>query len=278
MRLSASRMNTWMTCPKQAFFKYSGQFDGEPQNAAASFGTCIHHALDFYNQTQDINNAIALFDDVWHNPEKLDVVPDVWPRYSSFTGYHEKGINALKSYDEQLNWGNRTVLASEHKFLVPFGKHELTGFVDCLELAGSKRGQVVKTVDYKSSARAPRLESLRLNCQFTIYDYASRQPEFWLGNGEDFPPMENGEHWWTFAQDLPRQNIWYGLMQKKEFDAGERGQADFMRLYRVADEIERAIEHDVYVPNISGDSCLYCPYGDPCGLPILPSEMTVEVD
>lgn len=272
MRLSASRMATWMECPKKAHFRYTGTFE-EPKNAAASFGTCVHHALDFYNQTQDIDGAISLFDDVWNNPEKLDVVPEVWPRYSSFTGYLEKGIAALRDYHEQLKWGSRTVLATEHKFLVPFGKHELTGFVDCLEIAGSKKGEVLKVVDYKTNGRAPYMENLRLNIQFTIYHYASLQPEFWLGNGEDFPPMDNGEHWWTFTEGMPRKNIWYGLMQKKEFDAGPRKEADFMRLYRVADEIERAIEHEVYVPNISGDSCGFCPFWEPCGLPISREEV-----
>jgi CRISPR/Cas system-associated exonuclease Cas4 (RecB family) len=42
-----------------------------------------------------------------------------------------------------------------------------------------------------------------------------------------------------------------------------------MRLYRVCQEIEKAVERDVFVPSISGESCTYCDYADgPCPVTI----------
>lgn len=608
MRLSASRIATWMQCPLQAKFRY---VDGLPsvQNAYATYGTCMHDALELYNRTRDLQAALERFNATWEEPALLDVVPEVWPKGINFGERLKKGLESIKAYHDQLKWENRTVLAVEHGFLVPFGKYELTGFVDCLEIMGNGQGHdLIRNVDYKAlaidtpilsehgwqkigqiapgdrvfgsdgsptevlgvypqgvtdayrvtfndgetvvcsgdhrwkvqdrtgervvtvndmlkepikrgnnyrfriaavepirfpegaapgdlpihpyvlgvllgdgcisqgkakfdnpdpgvlsrvrehytveksyaksernwvirgreiklamsalgisgcrswekfvpdvylraseesrrqllaglmdtdghccpnsscavyvtasprlrdavvelarslggvpsfgayasgyrddegtyidcrtshrvnvrmftnpfllerkaerwrpnrkslraarsivdiqrvpdqetvcirvaaedslflidgyllthntNARQPYLSNLRLNIQFTVYDFASRQPEFWLGNGDDFPPIENAE--WHIAQgvlDMPRSNIWYGLMQSKEFDAGERGDADYMRLYRVAQMIERALEHEVYVPNISGDSCTFCPYVEPCKLPIDP--------
>jgi len=265
-------MNTWMECPRKAAFRYVEGLP-EPQNAAASFGTVVHHALQKYNDTMDLDRALEDFRSNWENPERLGVAPDIWPRYTDSRTYLERGIKALEGYHDQVRWANRTVLATEHPFLVPFGRHELTGFVDLLQISGAKKGTALEIVDYKTSSRVPFVGNLRQNVQMTVYDYASRQDEFWLGNGPEFPPMVNGAHWLEFTRDLKRVNTWYALTQQRAVDAGERNLADFMRLYRVADEIERALEHQVFVPNISGDSCGFCPYTLPCGLAIPPSEV-----
>lgn len=268
MRLSASRMGTFMRCPLQGKFKY---IDGLPeaQNAAATFGSCVHHALQKYALDHDVDGAVAAFTETWKNPDLLGRGIDYWPPRTTYMGYMTKGIEALRAYHEQQKWEKRTFLAAEHGFLVPFGDHELVGYVDLLEIAGGPRGKKAVTItDYKTSSKAPFIPALKVNIQFTVYDYASRQPEFWLGNGDGFPPMDNGDYWWEMTKDLPRQNIWYALMQQKPFDAGERDENDYMRLYRVANEIQRAIDYGVFVPDISGDSCSWCPYTVPCKLPI----------
>lgn len=271
MRLSASRMSTWMTCPLQAKFQYIDRLP-RGQNAAATFGICIHAALDLFTTTQDLDAAITLFKDMWTNPEKYGLKPDSWPKGTSFGSYMSKGLNALKEYHTQGRWMKGQLIATELRFLVPFGEFELTGAVDKLDFIKDKTGhETVRITDFKTNARAPYMGNLKLNIQFSIYDYASRQPEFWTGNGPDFPGIPNGEWLYETSKDLHRQNSWYGVMQGRMYDAGERDMNDWMRLYRVAKEIEKAIEHEVFVPNISGDSCTFCPYIAPCKLPFDPS-------
>jgi RecB family exonuclease len=273
MRVSASRLATWMTCPLQAKFRYLDRLPTK-QSGKASFGTCIHAALDYYNTHHNVETAVALFKDYWSHPEKLGVEPEYWPRYATFGGLMSTGIELLRDYDAKLKWEDREVIGTEHKFLVPFGKHEITGFVDLVEVKRNKKGDAtLRIVDYKTNAKAPYVASLKLNIQFTSYVYASLQPEFWLGNGPDFPGFPNGDELWDrFGPDRPRRAIWFQLMQNKEYDAGPRDDADFLRMYRVCHEIERAIEHNVFVPNISGDSCVWCDYTKPCGLPYKPSD------
>lgn len=261
-----------MECPKKADFRYNRNLP-EPQSAAASFGTIAHHAMQIYNDTRNLQKASAAFEYFWRHPEELGVAPEIWPPRTDYDTYRTKGLAALRAFAESCTWTKRRVLATEHKFLVPFGDHELMGYVDCIEITGGKTGQELRLTDYKTSMRIPYAGNLRQNLQITVYDYASRQPEFWLGNGADFPAMENGAHWWTFIPGMPRRNVWYALIQGKAVNAGERTTADFMRLYRVADEIQRALDHQVYVPNISGDSCGFCPYVTPCGLAIPPSQV-----
>lgn len=272
MRLSASRLNTWMTCPMQAKFQYVDRLPRQ-QHAAATFGSCVHKALEVYgNSAGDLDRALATFKDWWENPDQHGIEPQVWPKSGkSFGSYMKNGIEAITAYHEQMKWHQRTVIATEHPFLVPFGDFDLTGYIDLLEVVKNKKGnEVVKITDFKTNARAPYINALRLNVQFTIYDYASRQKEFWTGANADFPGVPNGEWWWSMAADLPRENIWYGLMQKRPYDAGERTEPDYLRLYRVAKEVERALEHEVYVPNISGDSCGFCSFTAACRLPFDP--------
>ena len=270
MRLSASRMQTWMTCPLQAKFQYIDHLP-RSQSAAATFGSCVHKGLEVLCLTGKVDNAIAVFKDRWTNPERYNIAPETWPKGTTFGSYMGKGIAAIQAYHDKNKWMKHTLIASEHGFVVPFGDFELTGYVDMLDFAKDKSGrETVRITDFKTNARAPWVGALRLNIQFSIYDYASRQPEFWTGSGPDFPGIPNGEWLYETSKDMPRHNSWYGVMQGKEWDAGERDENDYLRLYRVAKEIEKAIEHDVFVPNISGDSCRFCPFIDPCKLPFDP--------
>ena len=88
----------------------------------------------------------------------------------------------------------------------------------------------------------------------TTYVYASLQPEFWAFQ----PDLYN-----TLI-DYPRRPIWYHMDKVKEIDAGPRDEADFNRLYRVAETASRAIEADIFMPDISGDTCTFCSFTDEC--------------
>lgn len=265
-RYSASRLKTWMACSLQAHFHYDDKLSGPP-NAKAVFGTCIHAALDLYNTTANLNGALDLFKDLWHNPEKVGspVEQLVWPKMTSYGSLRERGIAILKDHDSRMQWDKREVVATEHKFLVPFGRFELTGYVDLLEVRKSGKGKtLLRVVDYKSSTRAPNIAELALDIQFTIYVFASLQPEFWIGNGPDFPGLPNGEWLYETYQQMPRRAIWYHLWNQKELDAGSREDGDFMRLYRLCEQVDRATQLQVWVPRI-GDACGLCPFSSgPC--------------
>lgn len=263
MKFSASQISTWMGCPLQAKYTYIDKRKGEDrQNAAASFGTCIHDALEQYNGDGDMTRAIARFLHTWENPAVLGCEPDVWPKRMTYGGLRETGVQILTEYHETCSWSKREVIGAEHKFCVPFGDHLLSGIVDVIE-ATSKR---LKIVDYKSAGSRPNYDQLYLNIQFTIYYYASLQPEFWMGYGDKsyYKGFPNGEELYERFMDVERVAIWYHLRTNKEINCGKRDELDFMRLYRCCEEIQKAVERDVYVPSISGDSCIWCPHTDVC--------------
>lgn len=285
MRFNYSLIHTWMQCSLMARFQ---EIDRLPRLSGSKqvFGSIVHHALDQYNRTGDLDHAIRCFTDGWDDPSQLGLQIDVWNRYTAAGSLRERGIKILRDYDEKQRFEPRQVIASEHRFCVPFGRHELSGIVDLAELKNNHKGvQLLRLIDYKTSSKAPLRSELYANIQFSTYAYASLQPEFWLGNpaaetgDRKYPPIAQGEWWHEMLQETPRRAIWYHLWDSKELDAGERGETDFMRLYRVCNEIERAIEAQVFVPNISGDTCGICDYADgPCPVRIPTREEVLEDD
>jgi hypothetical protein len=266
MLFRQSLLRTWMECPLQAKFAHIDRLPGK-QGSKATFGSAVHLALEHYNRTTDVDAAVRLFLDAWEDPGAvLGQEIDVWNKFSTFGGLRERGIQCIRAYADRMRWEQRTVIAAEHRFLVPFGRHELTGTVDLLVLRRNHRGRDLLVVeDMKTNARRPNVAELALNIQFTVYIYATLQREFWFGNSEGFPAVYNAEWWWETLVDLPRRGIWIQLWEgAKDFDAGGRDDQDFGRMYRLCEEIERAVEHDVYVPRI-GEPCLLCDYAnDPC--------------
>lgn len=266
MKVNASLLKTWMTCPLQARFGEIEKLE-RLQNAKASFGTCIHEALELYNNTGNYEAARERFNHTWENPDVLGVAPDYWPRFTDFAGLRKKGLEILEKYHENQKWESREIIATEHKFCVPIGDHYISGVVDLLEVKKTKGGKkALRIVDYKTNSKQPTKEALFMDIQFTVYVYASMQPEFWLGFGDDpkYPPMPNGEELYERFDGMIRKAIWYHLWQNKEIVVGDRDDDDFMRLYRCITSVVEAIEKEVYVPNISGDSCTYCSFTEQC--------------
>lgn len=270
-------LSTWMGCPLQARFRYLDKLPDEA-NAYSAFGSCVHHALDHYNTHGDVDLAVRVFEEVWDDPALIDRAFEYWPPYTSFATMLNRGREMIREYHDKQKWEERLVIASEHKFNVPFGDHRLSGIVDLLEMKKSGRGKsTLKIVDYKTNSKAPNRTELKLNIQFTAYQWASLQPEFWLGD-EEGPGMPNGENLWDKLKDSPRRTFWYQLSQNKEIPCGERDTKDFMRLYRAITEVAKAWEAQIFVPNISGSTCIYCPYTDPCGVPVPQEEKEEALD
>ncbi len=273
MKVSPSLLKVWMACPLQAKFQEVDQLP-RLQNGKASYGTCMHEALELYNNGLDIESTIDRFRETWHDPDILGVKPDYWPRYTTYTSLLKKGVETLRDYDDIHAISVREVVATEHKFLVPFGEHTISGIVDLIEVGKDYTGQeVLRIIDYKTNGQQPTQINLALDIQFTSYIYGSLQPEFWTGMFPEgwhppmanrYPGFENGEELYERFKDHTRRGVWYHLNNNKEIAVGVRTDEDYMRMYRCLNEIEKAIEKEVYVPCISGATCTYCSYKAEC--------------
>lgn len=275
MRFSASRLKAHMACSLRAKYHYVDKLPTR-QNAKASFGTIIHAAIArFYESGGDLGSAMAIFKSQWADPSKVGLEPDYWPKGTTFGGLMARGIEILERLNEKYKVTNFTLIGTEIPFLVPFGRHELTGYVDLLGIERSGTGKQLLTItDHKSAGKRPSAAELALDVQFTVYILASFQREFWMGaNDPEFPGIPNGEWLWsTVGQSMERRAIWHQLYTAQHIDAGPRVTTDFQRLYRVCDEIENALKLGVAVPTI-GESCQWCDYQEPCQL-----EIPVSID
>lgn len=269
MRVSATLLSTFMDCPLKGKFRYVDHLPVK-RNSYMTFGIVMHASLEEYAKHGDIDKTIDFFLDLWDNPEKVNAEIEVWPKGTTMGGLMERGLELLRSNHESQQWDPGDIIASEHKFLVPCGKHEIVGVVDRVEIKKSGRGKnTVRVIDFKTAKRQPTKDQLALNVQLTLYLYASLQKEFWLGNGDGFPPISpDAEELWEKVQGLPRRAIWWNLNTAKQIDAGPRIDEDYLRMYRAITEIARALEYEVYVPDISGESCHWCDFTKPCGVEI----------
>lgn len=269
MRVSASMMSTWSKCSMQAKFKYVDKLP-DPSGSAAAFGSCVHLAMEHFSHNSDRDAAREKFLACWDDPESAGLRIDYWNKRQNAGSLRERGINLLNGYFERFEREDRRIIAVEHAFKVPIGDHEITGYVDLLEYRRSGRGKnTLRTTDYKTGKK-PWSDALRFNIQMTAYYFASLQPEFWIGYpGEpDFPGMPDGARLYEEFKSQPRQVIWWSLPTDQEIDCGPRNEHDFRRMYLLIDQMEKAIHEEVFVLDISGDSCGYCPFTDVCGLDV----------
>lgn len=279
MRFSASRLRLWMNCPLAAYYRYQ-ELLPSTANGKTVFGTVMHAALEYYNLTGDWDGAVTKFKKDWLDPP---TEPAWWPRSTSYASLRKRGLEILDAVKIHYRFQDRVVLGAEIPFLVPFGEHQLTGFIDVLETRKSGTGAELLTCsDYKTAARQPTTSELALDVQLTVYIYAISQKEFWTGfpGNPDFPGLENGEWLWeTIGRDMPKRAIWFSLWNGKELDAGPRTDDDFGRLYRLCEQIDRAVQADVYVPKI-GEHCSICDYAEPCSMeiPVAISNLTDDDD
>lgn len=259
-------LKTWSTCQLQARFAEVEKRERRI-HAKTAFGTCIHDALEKYNWTGDVEAAKERFKYTWQNPDYLSAEPQIW-KGVQFGTLMSKGLQILDEYHEKQRWESREIVGIEHKFCVPIGEHEVSGIVDLLEYKKSGRGvPTLRIVDYKTTSKKPTLQALKLDLQFSIYYWASLQPEFWMGwqpELEKYPPMKDGANLYDRFMDSERRCVWYHLWGNTEIDAGAREDEDFLRMYRLLEGIQQAVEKEVFIPSINAESCTFCDFKDIC--------------
>jgi hypothetical protein len=252
MRVRQSSLKQFGKCARQYYYSQILDLGGDQQGSLTVFGTIVHYAIDVYeNYGYDLDLAIRTFRHYWDHPEELGETIDFWHRRSTKPGLQKRGIEMLRKYHELAPWTEGKLLGTEIHFVVPLGDHELEGTIDKLWYRpGQKK---VEVIDFKTSALVP--EKLRYNIQFTAYCYATERPEFW-----EFVP--GWEHGYQEFYGWQRAGWWYHARRNKMFNAGKRGPDDYKRLLLSVEEMEKAIELQVFPLDYSGESCGWCAYAE----------------
>lgn len=255
MKVSPSRLGVFGQCANQYKYQHVLEIPGEQKGALTVLGTVFHFALDVYEQySNDLNLAVHTFRHYWNNPDELGEKIDWYPPRTSHGGLEAQGVDMLERYHELSPWKGGKLVGTEVRFEVPLGTHTLRGVIDKLFY----RPQVneLQVIDFKTGVRVPK--RLRYNLQFTCYLYATTRPEFW----DQVPGFED---FWKTALDAKRIGQWYHARNNKMFNAGYRDDSDYKRLLLAVDQMEQAIEHDIYPLTIEGEACGWCSWRDHCG-------------
>jgi len=265
MRVRQSDLKMWGKCPLVYKFTYLDGLARE-QSGSLTFGSIIHDCVLWMEVNQDLDGAIARFQELWIQPTLLDPTyqPEYYVRGTSWKKFMEKGPKILKDWWGIVSWDSSLVLAREHYFEVPIGDgHTLFGTADKIEIGyrADINQQVLKIVDYKTDNKNPTYDYLAEDLQFSSYAYASTQREFWVNLG--------GDAAWQKYRDLLRYGEWVQLTGPKRMDAGIREQRHYNRIEMAVDALADSVAMRIFVPNISGATCRYCDFRKPCGLPEL---------
>lgn len=258
MKVRQSSLKQFGVCARQYYYSQILELGGDQSGSLTVLGSVFHYAVDVYeNYGYDIELAKKTFIWYWDHPELLGLKIDFWHTRTTKQGLRKRALMMLERYHELKPWAEGKLIGTEITFTVPIGDHELTGTIDKLWYRpGQKK---VEVIDFKTGAYVPK--KLRYNIQFTAYCYATERPEFW----EQLPNEEYVDGYERF-KNFKRQGWWYHARNNKMFNAGLRGAADYQRLRLAIEEMNNAVEANVFPLDYSGENCGWCAYADEiCG-------------
>lgn len=273
MQVRQSDLSSYARCPQQKKLDdlaKAGAIPARPsQLSATAFGSVMHHALfameTLHQQGRDdaLAKAQATFEYYW-DPENISAIcepVDIWILRQTWQGLLRRGRDTLELYWARLAKDRGKLLALELEFDIPFTldgeQHTLHGTIDRLCLRKTSGGSYLSVEDFKSGMD---YKNLRWNQQFTVYAWATLQPQLWDAWGEQGAELHQ-----RFSQ-LARRGTWISVHNGvKRSDAGWRGEQDYARLWVAIREYIRAVKADIYPLNISGVTCEFCRWREVCG-------------
>ena len=229
MRISYSRLSTYLKCPYRYYLQYVEGFR-PPVNALMSFGSSLHATLrDFYAQEK-------------FPPTLDDFYSHYYRNWTSFgfrnpemeIKYFEEGLSILEEYYDRNIEGFQPALFVEWKFQVEIKDIPLVGIVDRIDRVSDGS---LRVVDYKTYGR-----NGADNLQLMLYRLA-------LEKIFGYPPQE------LLFYFLKEQEISYVSAEK---ECLERTQEI---LFKTKEEIGRGI-----FPKNRGENCLSCDFQQFCKL------------
>ena len=212
MTWSATRLKSYLTCPRQFRYSYMDAIPSIPTSPLV-FGRALHDALCFVHERQmesgelpPVRDVLERFDALWG--EALEAEPFFRDGVPSPSQHLTTGHEILRAYLAAPE-NQKLPLAAELAFEVQAGDYRLAGIVDRLD--ESEQGLIV--VDFKSGTRKPSPKDLDEDLQFTIYAFAIEQMmgrpvekvvHCHLRTGDCFNTHRTSDHFaWLLDEVLP---------------------------------------------------------------------------
>jgi len=167
--LSASRIESYNTCPLQFKIATDWNIPGEPA-PALQFGNAVHTAMKAYNDALLAGRALTEHDFLQVFTTQMDISPFDDPHQKQL--YFEHGRKQLSEFYYLRNLeGQAQVLAAEHVFEFIVGGVKVIGRIDRVERTPDGG---IAIVDYKTG-RARDEDDAAHSLQLSIYALAAEQ-------------------------------------------------------------------------------------------------------
>jgi hypothetical protein len=298
-----SDLASYQYCAHQVKLKKAAKADGwaEPVLSATARGTVLHYAfqvlqkLHHEGREDALDVALATFEHYWEPSHIGDISEGPvteWIGHDTWGGLLQRSLGNLRAAHEWIKKDKSILLGLEHTFDVPIeidGEvHTLHGTIDRLGLRMVNMRPVLSVDDLKGYRR--KKTHLDWATQWTLYSYASLQPEFWTafydeavidgfaevmdrlhGRGKTLYHGRSARH---DLEVIPRRGrllwAWDGFQVQ---DTGYREEPHYARLRAHLREYIKAVRADVYPLTVDGFICSYCPFGAAgiCGNAPLPT-------
>ena len=239
--LSVTQLKMYLRCPLQYFFRYICDMRAPP-DGGLTLGRVVHETIgDNYRQKIETRQDLPI--------ERLaDIFQVHWDqeaRQSNFAAdekpeqVKEQGEKMLKKYFKDVAPHVQPVEV-EREFLIDTGATDLPlkGYIDLIDDQGT-------IVDHKTAKRSYSENAAERDLQLTAYALAYRAL---------FGQPESG-----VRLDVMVRN----KMPKIQQLPATRTQADIDRFRRLAQQVEKGINQEIYYPN-EGYTCGICGYRDMC--------------
>ncbi len=248
MNTSYSSLDTFLSCPLKYKFKEIDRIK-TPKSSALSFGSLIHKTLKFIHESDNDfpskEEAINFFSENWN--------PAVFKEEEAGNLF-ENGIGLISNYLKKIEQMEKkqlgTVIALEKRFILPFGKHTISGSIDRIDRVGNS----FKIIDYKTNRKIATENEVKNNLQLSIYLKAFTQewPSFFKNKKE----IEKVE----LALYFVRHNLEVSVRKNlKEMELLEE------EILKTIDEIEERTKKNSFEPRM-GPLCDWCDYKRNCPL------------
>ena len=297
-----SDLASYQYCAQQVKLKKAAKADGwqEPVLSATARGTVLHYAFEVLQKLHHegradaLDVALATFEHYWepaHIGEISEGPVTEWIGHDTWGGLLQRSLGNLRAAYEWIKKDKSVLLGLEHTFDVPIvidgEQHTLHGTIDRLALRMINSRPVIGVDDLKGYRR--KKTHLDWATQWTLYSYASLQPQFWEpfyvddAIAEGFAEIvdrldRRGLAIYAASADdsrevLPRAGrllwAWDGF---QAVSTGYRTEAHYARLRAHLREYIKSVRADIYPLTVDGHVCSYCPFGNGiCGDAPLPA-------
>jgi len=236
--LSASQINTFRRCGKQWYYRYVEDLKIPPTGNLV-LGSSIHKGLEV-NFSQKIESQIdlALGDvlDVYSTEfdARKQEIEEEWDEGQE----KDNGVSLLTLYHQNISPTIQPILVEEG-FSLQIDGHKVIGYIDLVTA-----GQII--IDHKTSGRKYAEDVIDKDIQLTAYAMAYHEiTGLW--------PREVGFNVMVKTKTPSIQEL-----------RGQRSEADAERFRRIAQDVARAIEADIYIPCDNSITCSWCGYKEIC--------------